>query len=746
MKRVDVTINITTHGEGVLAYKTLRSIYAGIIYARERGLNIECNIALDNADKATTSIVQNFTTEYPDTQARVYSIAVDDISLSRNYLIGQSHGAYIAFFDGDDFFTENYIYEAFKLAETKGQPAVYSPRYLIVFEGDHYLVEKIDSTSAVDVSKNMFETNYSISQSFISKEIYDQIQYQPNSNGYGMEDWHFSCQAMALGYKFFNVPNTIFFYRRKNVGSLLTAHVQSAALIRSTKLFEPVCYAALPSTIQANSPKAAGRLQNAGIKQRTVHYIQQYELVHHYAKVQYTLHRNIIGSLKRRYLASKISERPEVIIDAKLPTRLGNIGFTKELVFFWGRLNQYEPMIRASADMLQRIPIVGYPETSILSDAYHELCRTYQHDRFTDLVLVPHLVRGGADLAAIYLIKELSKKGNVLVITTLDVASPWLSQLVELENVAYVEAREAFADLDASKRELLIVRLIQNWGIQRLSIVNSELGYKLATKYVKVLSDVKCKTYLHTYAFDMTNDGYIYNAIPNGLVDAYPAVDQYITDSLAYKEQLQTIHGFTASKISALYLPVDRRVLPKRSYTQTNKVLWASRVSSAKLVEVAVEVGKQLATHNIELHIYGDLDSEYAANHKFEAMIKPYNNIVYHGGYEGFASLNTNDYDMFLLTTKNEGMPSVVLEALMANIFVVAPAVGGIPECINEAVNGALVANKFDASSYTTTIVAVYQKKLFLNGKMMASVNKKVLDQHSVANYAKQLKLLLAQP
>jgi glycosyltransferase involved in cell wall biosynthesis len=579
----------------------------------------------------------------------------------------------------------------------------------------------------------------------VSREIYDQVQYQPDDNGYGMEDWHFACQAMGLGFKFFNVADTIFFYRRKRVGSLLAAHVGSASLIRSTKLFEPALYASVASNRTAEVDDNTSTNQpRSSFKYQTVQFIKQHELVHHYVKVQYALHRNIGGALKRRYEASKIGQQSDVVVDARLPKRLSDIGFSKELVHFWGKLNQFEPMIRASADMLRLIPIVGYPETSRLSDVYYELCRNNKDRRFTDLVLVPHVVRGGADLAAVRLINELSKKGDVLVITTLDVASPWLRKLAENENVVCVESKELFVGLDESKRELLMMRIIQNWGIQRLSIVNSELGYKLASKYNKVLRDIGCKTYLHTYAFDMTEDGHIYNAIPNGLVDAYSGIHQYITDSVTYKHQLEAIHGFASDRVSTLYLPIDSTVQSKSKYVRTNKILWASRVSSAKLAEVAVEVGKQLAKHGIELHIYGDLDTEYAADGAFESLIEHCPNIVYHGGYEGFASLPTNDYDMFLLTTKNEGLPGVVLEAMLANIFVIAPAVGGIPECIKEADNGAFVANKFDANSYVETIVATYKNKRYLDSKTITTANKKVLKRHSLSSYSKTLKSLLS--
>jgi len=50
--------------------------------------------------------------------------------------------------------------------------------------------------------------------------------------------------------------------------------------------------------------------------------------------------------------------------------------------------------------------------------------------------------------------------------------------------------------------------------------------------------------------------------------------------------------------------------------------------------------------------------------------------------------------DIFILTSVEEGMPTVILEALALGKPVIASAVGGIPEIIKEGVNGILVPPK----------------------------------------------------
>jgi glycosyltransferase involved in cell wall biosynthesis len=48
---------------------------------------------------------------------------------------------------------------------------------------------------------------------------------------------------------------------------------------------------------------------------------------------------------------------------------------------------------------------------------------------------------------------------------------------------------------------------------------------------------------------------------------------------------------------------------------------------------------------------------------------------------------------MYVLLSKTEGLPTSILEAMRAGMPVVASAVGGIPEAVQEGVNGYLIPN-----------------------------------------------------
>ena len=76
-------------------------------------------------------------------------------------------------------------------------------------------------------------------------------------------------------------------------------------------------------------------------------------------------------------------------------------------------------------------------------------------------------------------------------------------------------------------------------------------------------------------------------------------------------------------------------------------------------------------------------------------------------GSASFTGLQSNDYDLLIFTSKQEGTPNILIEAMAAGIPVIAPAIGGIPDTgINEF---SLVEHDNNLSA----IVENYKNKIF---------------------------------
>jgi colanic acid/amylovoran biosynthesis glycosyltransferase len=69
----------------------------------------------------------------------------------------------------------------------------------------------------------------------------------------------------------------------------------------------------------------------------------------------------------------------------------------------------------------------------------------------------------------------------------------------------------------------------------------------------------------------------------------------------------------------------------------------------------------------------------------------------------------TQPFDAFINTSKSEGIPVTIMEALYAGIPVIAPAIGGIPELVDSEV-GCLYGPDGGVSAVIAALRAVYDQ------------------------------------
>ena len=78
--------------------------------------------------------------------------------------------------------------------------------------------------------------------------------------------------------------------------------------------------------------------------------------------------------------------------------------------------------------------------------------------------------------------------------------------------------------------------------------------------------------------------------------------------------------------------------------------------------------------------------------------------MTYHGPFDGFESLPTERFDVFLYTSQWDGLPNVLLEAMAAGLAVVAPDVGGVGELIIPGQTGYLISPYDDVEAFVAAI------------------------------------------
>ena len=751
----EVSVIITLHSEKILAYKTLRNIHEMVRKAQNKDIRCEILIGLDSADDQTSRVADEFIHRNLALKIKLYKFKVGDLAIHRNKLISNTSGKFVLIHDGDDFFTQNFIVNAVKQARSDDRlDKVYVPEILVNFDGMHYMSKFISSNSSLISKTFFFETNYYTSQYLIPAHLLKKYEYMPNKDGYGYEDWLLNTTLLAHNVEFVTVTDTAFFYRRKKTNSLLSQLNNNEVLLRKTPLFEPSKFLNLsmkPWMLQVHATNLPP--VRTSIKQAVKRALKNHPRMQHYILSSWLVQRAALADIYSSAHTFRNPLRDEDLNDIgriksiiasnleHVPSRMQKIGISKTLIEEWGKLNEFEPLLRASWDIFEYIPVIDYPIDSGLSRAYYDFCEKFSEIILTDIIFVPHMIRGGAELATILLTKSLCAAGRkVIVVTSLDSESVWADRIRSIEGAHFIENKVLLEHVPGESERLKFwMRVAQYWNIGSVTTINSEFGYNLLSKYALQLHDLKIRGYVHTYAFDITEDGYRFNYIPNGLVRLHGSVEKYVTDSKFYADELKVIHGFSDKEVKTLYLPVDLSKLTyKTDYDRKNRVLYAARICNQKIADIAVEVGKLLGEEGIRLDFYGNIDPEYADSNRFLKLIEALPTVRYMGSFDSFGSLPLNDYDAYLLTTRTEGLANVILEACMSNIYVVSAAVGGLPECIENNLNGYLIdqVDRFNPDAYAQAILDAYEHNYFAKQEIIKKTNEGIKERHSLNTYS----------
>ncbi|HEY9077941.1 MAG TPA: glycosyltransferase [Anaerolineaceae bacterium] len=125
---------------------------------------------------------------------------------------------------------------------------------------------------------------------------------------------------------------------------------------------------------------------------------------------------------------------------------------------------------------------------------------------------------------------------------------------------------------------------------------------------------------------------------------------------------------------------------------KSDKIRFAylGHISRTKGTDLLLEAFSQINPVNATLDIYGGIANQ-PFYHQIVANLKPELPITFHGAYtpDQLAEI-LRRVDVAVITSRFESYSIVVRECLSARIPVIAPAVGGIPEAVEDGVNGLL--------------------------------------------------------
>jgi glycosyltransferase involved in cell wall biosynthesis len=173
-------------------------------------------------------------------------------------------------------------------------------------------------------------------------------------------------------------------------------------------------------------------------------------------------------------------------------------------------------------------------------------------------------------------------------------------------------------------------------------------------------------------------------------------------------------------RVIRLGIPVNSRPSLLEKHSKKTTLLWVGRFTSIKDPGYAISVIKELefkSPGQFELVMIGG--GEQLERWKSLSTNLP---VEFHGWINNPFD-NIEYFDLLILTSKNEGMGLVMLEAANHNRATVARAVGGIGEFLLDGVNGCLING--DAKEMARAISSLSYDQIQLMGKKSKEILEK---------------------
>lgn len=384
-----------------------------------------------------------------------------------------------------------------------------------------------------------------------------------------------------------------------------------------------------------------------------------------------------------------------------------------DLLAEWTAIHELEPAIPIpSQDRLRRYQwYLPRPASAPVNRTWWNLVRALP-DRVDFVFFAPWVRMGGGDaVLARYarLVADARPDETVVVVTTEGESSrtDWLpakTHVVELRKI------EAYRALNHQEQAQLVASLVVQYRPRAVHVINSPVAFDAVDRFGAAMSEASA-LYLSTFVVERGPDGELFNWMfwrEPSFLDHVTAV---IVDNSALVDQFHELYRYPREKFLIHHHPV---VLPDAEPVRHSRikdgidVLWAARLDRQKrpalLADIVAEtnrLGLPVRYHVYTAPVIGD-GSEFAS--AVEQMKR--HGVMFHEPYQTFADVQPRRFDAFLLNSKWEGLPLTLLDAMSHGIPVVAGAVGGIRQVLDE-VTGYPVADPDSVAGYVERLRAI---------------------------------------
>jgi len=209
----DISAILTAHREGPLAGISFRSLLAAVHRAEATGISTEILVVLDRPDEATQMV-------FADAEAEGWAITTTDLAdqgMVRNHAVEQCRGRYLAFLDGDDLWSENWLVAGFQMCESDPGRVIAHPEVNWFFGVNNNLFFHVDQTEPQFDPHFLRVGNYWDALCVAPREAYSEHPFAERAvaDGFAYEDWHWNLETLDAAVVHRVVPDTLHFQRRR---------------------------------------------------------------------------------------------------------------------------------------------------------------------------------------------------------------------------------------------------------------------------------------------------------------------------------------------------------------------------------------------------------------------------------------------------------------------------------------------------------------------------------------------------
>ena len=797
-RAMDISCIVTFRAEDLIAHRTLRGISRAVDFCKRQSLNVETVCVLDDATSLTRELVAK---SAPDI---VIETSFGDSALARNAGVQRSSGKYVAFVEGDDFVSANWLHNAYRQMEATSSEVALHPEMGLAFGKScrHWYHPNQDSPE-FHVG-NLLCLNYWGPAVFVRRETCTRIPFVPAraQDGFGYEDWHWNTLLAADGVQHAVVPLTACFVRVKTAGSRFPEPNAAGGVILPSPLFSKLdvfdprheARAALARSSQAGEAGAQTAADgsdaqpedytSARTKSRLRALADNMKLAAHSWRMalDFTLVRPLALLRPPRPVLGPLADnmkraahswgmalyftllRPLVLL---LPSRLER--------WCWRVIHRVKPLLLEPFKAKPRAPRPVPPAHPLPGWLVEELrsLSEIEPGLFPDREFLDHVPHHRTAV-------PLRDEVPVYAATMKILGSGHYSHVFLVQSL-----KPGGSELEA----LYFIRALVNEFHKTVLVIITDDG---DSPWLRKLPDTVTALEFGKAAKNLEFDEQRL-VLLRLLLQLRPAVIHNLCSYLGWS--LYAVHGRCFSGASRLFASLfcdDYSVESKRvgfadpffydAYSHMTCVFADSRKYPRTLCDTYGYSEKRFRTIYIpapemqprrsmslgstrkilwagrltrqkrpdilcaiaralpQLEFHVYGSSVWDVDKHYPGELRKVPNIILHGVYDGFSSLPLQDFALFLYTSQWDGLPNVLLEAAACGLPIVASSVGGVPEVIHQE-TGYPVEPYDDIPRYVAAILQVLSRPEEAAGKADRAM-RLVSERHSWEHFVRSVAAL----